>query len=170
MGRVDLAGKLSDARARVAAEAPSAGPPAPMFAQLARKDARIRDDQVTALTALADAVMRRRRFKAERITENTLIRVAIDLLLAHADQLRGSTEDELRNSLTAGLPKSGSPALTDSGTSAVTAHERVITHAAGAPAAPARSATPAPTHFGTPGVRDAGSPGLRAFTGSEGSS
>jgi hypothetical protein len=35
----------------------------------------------------------------ERITDNTLIRVAVDLLLTRADQLRGSTEDELRKSL-----------------------------------------------------------------------
>lgn len=143
MARVDLAGKLSDSRARVAAETPPAGPPAPMFAQLARKDARIRDDQVTALTALADAVMRRRRFKAERITENTLIRVAIDLLLAHADQLRGSTEAELRNSVTSGLPTSGRP----------------------------HSATPAPTPtlLGTSDVRDSSSPGPDAHTGQEAS-
>jgi hypothetical protein len=35
----------------------------------------------------------------ERITENTLVRLAIDLLLANAGQLQGSTEDELRRSL-----------------------------------------------------------------------
>ncbi|WP_211255844.1 hypothetical protein [Microbacterium trichothecenolyticum] len=166
MARVDLAGKLSDARARVAAETPSAGPLAPMFAQLSRKDARIRDDQVTALTALADAVMRRRRFKAERITENTLIRVAIDLLLAHADQLRGSTEDELRYSLTSGLPKSGSPAPTESGTYGVTARELAVDQAPGVPDSRTHPPTPAPTQFGRPGVRDFGSPGLPALTGS----
>ncbi|MGX5769743.1 hypothetical protein ACWKWN_03215 [Microbacterium trichothecenolyticum] len=103
MAKIDLAGKLSDVRARVAADVPPAESPVPMFAQLSRKDARLRGDQLTALTALADAVMRRRRFKAERITENTLIRVGVDLLLAHAEQLRGSTEDELRNSVTSAL-------------------------------------------------------------------
>jgi hypothetical protein len=169
MARVDLAGKLTDARTRVAAETPPAEPPTPKFAQLARKDARIRDDQVTALTALADAVMRRRRFKAERITENTLIRVAIDLLLAHADQLRGSTEGELRNSLTSGLPKSDSPTHPDSETSGVTARAPVIVPAAGVPGAAAHPGTPAPTHLGTPGTRDSGSPGLHARTGPEGS-
>lgn len=121
MARVDLAGKLSDARARVAAETPMSEPPSPMFAQLARKDLRIRDDQLTALSALADAVMRRRRFKAERITENTLIRVAIDLLLAHADELRGSTEDELRHSMTSAVRKPATPAVRDAATPALPA-------------------------------------------------
>lgn len=35
----------------------------------------------------------------ERITENTLIRVAISLLLSRASELRGTTEEELRQSL-----------------------------------------------------------------------
>ena len=47
----------------------------------------MRADQDVALTALANELMRRRPVKAERITENTLIRVAIDLLLAPADEL-----------------------------------------------------------------------------------
>ena len=34
-----------------------------------------------------------------RPTENTLIRLAIDLLIANAGQLHGSTEGELRRSL-----------------------------------------------------------------------
>ena len=141
MARVDLAGKLGDARARVAAEMLPGQPPAPMFARLARKDARIRDDQVTALTALADAVMRRRRFKAERITENTLIRVAIDLLLAHADRLRGSTEDELRNSVTSAVPQSATPGLSS-------------------------FATPGLPNFPTPAAMDSAPPG-RAARGRE---
>lgn len=167
MARVDLAGKLSDARARVAAETQPALPPAPMFAGLARKDARIRDDQVTALAALADVVMRRRRFKAERIAENMLIRVAIDLLLAHAERLRGSTEDELRNSVTSGLPKPGSPALTDSAPSGVLTRELAMVAAAAAPDTPARGAV-APAHLGTSGVREFGSSGPSS-TGLEGS-
>lgn len=103
MAKIDLASRLSDVRARVVAEVPPAEAPVAMFAQLSRKDARLRGDQLIALTALADAVMRRRRFKAERITVNTLIRVGVDLLLAHAEQLRGSTEDELRYSVTSAL-------------------------------------------------------------------
>lgn len=114
MRRVDLAGKLDDARARVEAETPVEDQGLAKFARLTRKDARVRADQDAALTALAKSLMRRRPVKTERITENSLIRVAIDLLLAHADELRGSTEDELRSSVTAALRNSGTPTSPES--------------------------------------------------------
>lgn len=126
LAKVDLAGMLSDARARVDAETPVEDRGLAKFARLARKDARIRPDQDAALTALAKALMRRRPTKTERITENTLIRVAIDLLLAHANTLHGSTEDELRTSVTFALrnpdrsepPDSLTPEVRDSGSPA----------------------------------------------------
>ena len=158
MARVDLADRLSDARARVAAETPPGKGPVPMFAQLTRKDARIRDDQATALSTLADAVMRRRRFKAERITENTLIRVAIDLLLAHADRLSGSTEDELRNSVTSALPNSAAPLLPDSGPSGRGAAV-ASTAVTGGGAGVLTGGPPAPADFGRSEVPDFGSSG-----------
>ena len=111
MGRIDLAGKLDDARARVDAESPVEDRGLAKFARLARKDARIRADQDAALTALAKGLMRRRPAKSERITENTLIRIAIDLLLSHADDLRGSTELELRSSVLPGVPNYRTSAL-----------------------------------------------------------
>ena len=49
--------------------------------------------------------------------DNTLIRVAIDLLLEGADQLRGATETELRNSASLRLQHSGSPTLPHAGPS-----------------------------------------------------
>ncbi len=116
---IDLAGKLDDARARVEAEVPAHERGLAKFARLTRKDARVRADQDAALSALVKTVMRQRSVKAERITENTLIRVAIDLLLTHADALRGSTEDELRESVTPRLPKLRSPGLPTSPTSAL---------------------------------------------------
>jgi hypothetical protein len=57
----------------------------------------MRDDQYSGLTALARDLMDARTRKAERITENTLIRVGIDLLLAHPELLAGDTEEELRD-------------------------------------------------------------------------
>jgi len=114
MSKIDLAGKLDDARARVEAEAPPDERGLAKYATLTRKDARIREDQDAALTALAKALMQRRRTKRERITANTLVRVAVDLLLAHADDLRGSTEDQLRISVTSALPKFRSPELPNS--------------------------------------------------------
>ena len=128
MAKVDLAEKLSDVRARVSAErSGDAQPGLPKFARLTRKEARVREDQYAALSALARTLMRRRKVKDERITENTLIRVAIDLLLAHQDTLRGATEDELRESVTPALgdfgrsavPDHGSPEHSNSRTSAV---------------------------------------------------
>ena len=95
VARIDLVDVLRDVRT-----AGPAGTPGPKFARCDRKDARLRFDQTAALTGLAETLMRRRAVKAERITENTLIRIAIDLLLAHAGDLVGSTEDELRASVT----------------------------------------------------------------------
>jgi len=47
---------------------------------------------------------RARRGRGERITDNTLIRVAIDVLLQDADRLAGATEAELLSSVTTGVP------------------------------------------------------------------
>jgi hypothetical protein len=72
----------------------------PKYLQLLRKEARLRVDQVDALAALRRQIMRRRTSRgAEILTDNTLIRVAVDLLLARADELHGDTEDDLRASL-----------------------------------------------------------------------
>ena len=46
-----------------------------------RKECRLRPDQLDALTALARRLNRERKGKGERITENTLIRWAVDLFL-----------------------------------------------------------------------------------------
>jgi hypothetical protein len=118
MSRVDLAGKLGDARARVAAEHRPAQPDMPKFARLTRKEARVREDQYAALSGLARTLMRKRKVKDERITENTLIRVAIDLLLAHQGALRGATEEELRESVTSAVRAFRTTGVTVSGTSA----------------------------------------------------
>jgi len=64
-----------------------------------RKEARIRLDQADALAQLTRRLNRARGGGGERITDNTLIRVAVDLLLARSDRLGGATEDELRESL-----------------------------------------------------------------------
>jgi hypothetical protein len=56
-------------------------------------------DQITNLSILARVLNRNR---GERITANTLIRVAVALLLSRSQDLVGTTEEELRRSL--GLP------------------------------------------------------------------
>ena len=69
------------------------------YRSFARKEARVRDDQYTALTAHARRLTRTRPTGTERITENTLIRVAIDLLLEKGDRIAGASEAEIRKSV-----------------------------------------------------------------------
>jgi hypothetical protein len=71
----------------------------PRYAQYVRKEARVRDDQAAALLVLRKKVAAQRTTRVEPITDNVLIRLAIDLLLAHRDRLHGDTEDELRRNL-----------------------------------------------------------------------
>ena len=71
----------------------------PKYLTLVRKETRLRDDQLEQLTAITRKLNRQRKRKGERITENTLIRIAVDLLLNQEQQLEGITEDELLASL-----------------------------------------------------------------------
>jgi hypothetical protein len=71
----------------------------PHYTELVRKELRLHADQADELTVLASKVQRARKEKGERITDNTLIRVAVDLLLQRQKELVGSTEDELRVAL-----------------------------------------------------------------------
>jgi hypothetical protein len=64
-----------------------------------RVDGRIRPDQSEDLAALRRRLLRGRVDRSERITDNTLLRVAVDLLLAHAEKLAGDTEDDLAASV-----------------------------------------------------------------------
>jgi hypothetical protein len=64
-----------------------------------RSEARLRPDQADALTVLRRRVAAARTDKSERITDNTLLRIAVDLLLKHGALLRGNTEAEMRKSL-----------------------------------------------------------------------
>jgi hypothetical protein len=72
----------------------------PKWKRLERKELRLRADQLDELARLRRSLNRQRGGEGERITENTLIRVAVDLLLAQAGRLSGATEDELRESVT----------------------------------------------------------------------
>ena len=86
----------------VAPEKREAGPPSttPLYRRLARKEARVREDQYVALSQLVRVLARRRTDRSgARLTENTLIRVAIDLLLSRANRLTGNNERELRASV-----------------------------------------------------------------------
>ncbi|MBO9041447.1 MULTISPECIES: hypothetical protein [Curtobacterium] len=80
-----------------AAEKPAAA--TALFEELTRKECRFRDEQLEDLSRYARRLQRTRLAPGPRITDNTLIRVAVDLLMSRADELQGSTEAELRASL-----------------------------------------------------------------------
>jgi hypothetical protein len=81
------------------------GARSPLYRRFARKEARLREDQFIALSRLVRILARRRTTRSlPRLTENTLIRVAIDLLLTRADQLTGDTEAEIRASALVSQP------------------------------------------------------------------
>ncbi len=71
----------------------------PLYLRLTRKEVRFRDDQLEALDRLARRLVRTRKGGGERITENTLVRVAVDLLLDRAETLTGGSEAELLRAL-----------------------------------------------------------------------
>lgn len=72
----------------------------PRWTTLERRDVRLRVDQLEALAALRRDIMRNRRTRLERITDATLIRIAVDLLLSDDNRRHmpgsGDTEEELR--------------------------------------------------------------------------
>jgi hypothetical protein len=69
------------------------------FTSFQRKETRLRADQQNALTEHARRLNRAKGTGGQRITDNTLIRVAVDLLLSRTDKLTGRDESELRRSL-----------------------------------------------------------------------
>lgn len=64
-----------------------------------RKDVRLREDQLEALTVQARRLNRAKRNTGIRITENTLIRIAIDLLLDRVEKASGEDEAALLKSV-----------------------------------------------------------------------
>lgn len=89
-----------------AAAAPAAVVPAPdggepLYLRFVRKETRLREEQYETLTEYARKLNRAKTPGAgERITENTLIRIAIDLLIPHLGELTGNDEAQLRDSVT----------------------------------------------------------------------
>ena len=71
----------------------------PPYLRYERKEARLRTDQLTGLTLRARQLNKTKDVDSDRITDNTLIRIAVDLLLSRADELTGGDEAALRRSL-----------------------------------------------------------------------
>ena len=94
--------RSQDRPAVPAARPPASAPGLPKYLRLERKELLIWPEQITNLSILARVLNRTRGGVGERITTNTLIRVAVALLLNRSQDLAGTTEEELRRSL--GLP------------------------------------------------------------------
>ncbi|MHA7287696.1 hypothetical protein ACX80I_15600 [Arthrobacter sp. MDT3-44] len=76
----------------------------PKYLQLQRREARIHVEQADALTMLTRRLNSERRLPngstaGERITDNTLIRVAIDLLLQRENEIHGVSEEAIAQGL-----------------------------------------------------------------------
>jgi len=92
------AGRPSPQRALTKSK-PDVAPERVHFSTLVRKEARLRDDQIESLTLRARKLSRNKATSEQRITDNTLIRVAVDLLLSREGDLVGTSEAELRKSV-----------------------------------------------------------------------
>jgi pyruvate/2-oxoglutarate dehydrogenase complex dihydrolipoamide acyltransferase (E2) component len=100
-GALEEASAPKEERAEEAPPAQASPPgerPLPPYLTYVRKECRLRPDQLDALTALARRLNRERKGKGERITENTLIRWAVDMLLEKLAQekqfLSGSEKED----------------------------------------------------------------------------
>ena len=80
-------------------EVPAVTVPSTGYLSYERKETRLREDQYADLTLTSRRLNRAKGPGGERITENTLIRVAIDMLLAKKADLRGVDEAALRKSM-----------------------------------------------------------------------
>jgi hypothetical protein len=98
-GMVGTKSWTSEVRESRTTDLPNVGTSGPRYLRLARKDVRLREDQLEALDTAARRLSRHRTDKAERITENTLIRIAVDLLIPRLDGLAGDTEEALLQAL-----------------------------------------------------------------------
>ena len=71
----------------------------PTYLRLVRKETRLREDQQNRLTLEARRLNRAKAAVTPRITDNTLIRVAVDLLLERVAQASGDDESSILRSL-----------------------------------------------------------------------
>jgi hypothetical protein len=78
---------------------PSIDGSVPPYLRYVRKETRLREDQQNRLTFEARRLNRAKKNPGARITENSLIRIAVDLLLAKIGDAAGDDEDEIRKSM-----------------------------------------------------------------------
>lgn len=79
--------------------APRAVDELPTYLKLVRKETRLREDQQNQLTLQARRLNRAKAAGTPRITDNTLIRIAVDLLLERVETARGDDESAILASI-----------------------------------------------------------------------
>ena len=102
----DIAAKTAQASSRIASiigkarvESALEDQATPAYLRFVRKETRLREDQQNQLTLQARRLNRAKKSPGARITENSLIRVAVDLFLAQIDRAVGDDEDAIRKSM-----------------------------------------------------------------------
>lgn len=91
---------VSKSQPRTRASEPVASPSGlPAYLRLVRKETRLREDQQNELTRHARRLNRAKGTGVARVTDNTLIRVAVDLLLARIERAVGDDEAAILESL-----------------------------------------------------------------------
>jgi hypothetical protein len=78
---------------------PSAPVGLPRYKTLVRKESRLTAAQADRLSGVVRGLNLARQGQGERITDNTLIRVGLELLFTRLDDLHGTTEADLLRSL-----------------------------------------------------------------------
>lgn len=71
----------------------------PRYLTLVRKELRITEDQADQISRTSRSLNMARQGEGERITDNTLVRLGISLLIDRLEELHGTTEAELHESL-----------------------------------------------------------------------
>jgi len=71
----------------------------PKWLTFERKETRIRADQIEFLESVRIRLNSQRGRSGERLTDNTFVRIAIDLLMERESELRGVTESQIRSNL-----------------------------------------------------------------------
>jgi hypothetical protein len=77
----------------------------PKYLLLERKEVRLPSEHIDELTRLVRRLNRQKTGRDERITENTLIRIAVSLLVDFGESITGNNERELLDSLRGSIGK-----------------------------------------------------------------
>lgn len=97
--RANLTDLIGERKERTSSPARPEAQSGPKYLRLDTKDVRFWPGQRTDLEMLVQELNRQRRRQGERITVNTLVRLAAAWIVEHGDQLQGITEEELAESL-----------------------------------------------------------------------